>query len=161
MGCRSRVRPQVLRVVRWSLFIYSMRLPPPIDSLSRVSLWTVAVACPRSRAPLSVFYLFPLVFERSRRWLVTCCVDCIAAASGYILSYRRWFLSSPPPRRLLSVTGIVDLVVFALYASWGLICLLCPACEDYRSRRPPSQSRVDVAIIVAANTCSSLSCTAS
>ena len=87
-----------------------MRLPAPIDSQSRVLLWTIAVACLRSRAPLSVFHFLLLVVEQSRRRLVTCCVDRIAATSDCVVGCRRWFLSSPPCRPS-SVTGIVDLSV--------------------------------------------------
>ena len=84
--------------------------PRPIDSRSRISLRTVAVICLRSRAPLSFLHLLPLAVERSRRWLVTRCVDRVAAASDCVVGYHRWFLSSPP-RRPSSVAGIVDLVV--------------------------------------------------
>ena len=65
-----------------------MRLPAPIDSLSRISLRTVAVACFHSQAPLSILYLFLLAVEQSRRWLVTCCVDRVAATSSCVVGCR-------------------------------------------------------------------------
>ena len=130
--------------------------PRPIDSRSWISLRTVAVTCLRSRAPLSFLHLLPLAVERSRRWLVTRCVDRVAAALIVLWvvavgSFRRrlvghlrsrassiWsFLWSAAPRRPSSVAGIVDLVVPSLCASRGPVCLPCPACGGCCSRYPP------------------------